>query len=78
MPRGESLSDMHFAMKLLRLAPVSFWSSAPKLQVSIFCFDVAANGRAAEQDRCGQSGRNHQSSNHHAPYALSAVSMSAM
>ena len=49
LPRGESLLDMHFDMKALRAAPVSFWSSAPNLQVSIFCFDVAAKAGRDEQ-----------------------------
>ena len=79
LPRGESLLDMHFAMKLLRAAPVSFLSSAPNLQVSIFCCGVAAKAGATEQERRGQSGRRNQSTRiMESPYARSAVSMSAM
>jgi hypothetical protein len=37
---------MHFDMKALRFAPMSFWSSAPKAHVSIFSFDVAAKAGA--------------------------------
>ena len=79
MPRGESLFDMHFDMKLLRFAPVSFWLSAPKLQVSIFCCGVAVWAAAPISKRDGKTRRNHQSSDHdYVLQALSAASMSAM
>ena len=42
-PGGSKLPwAIHFLMNALRLAPSSFWSSAPNLQVSIFCALVGA------------------------------------
>jgi hypothetical protein len=41
-PRGSFRFAMHFLRKALRAAPCSLWSSAPNLQVAIFCFASTA------------------------------------
>jgi hypothetical protein len=41
-PRGSFRLAMHFLRKALRAAPCSLWSSAPNLQVAIFCFASTA------------------------------------
>ena len=57
LPRGELALDMHFDMNALRLAPASFWSSAPNVQVSIFSLRGRGEGRRIVQARYGQPGR---------------------
>src|SRR6185437_2085650 len=48
-PRLSSRLAMHLAMNALRLAPANFWSSAPNLQVSIFCALVTADAGLASR-----------------------------
>jgi hypothetical protein len=43
MPRGSFLVDMQLFMNFVRAAPLSFWSSAPNLQVAILSLAVTAS-----------------------------------
>src|SRR5674476_1255938 len=50
-PRLSFRLDLQLAMKAVRLAPSSFWSSVPNLQVSIFCALVSAEAGLASSRR---------------------------